>query len=109
MASRSTNTMSELLQRLLSDLAQAKVLQDADLPFLMEMETMIVSKLRDPQTKMQEAGLLPSAPADPMAGMAGMGGMGGQSMFPGQGMPLGGGVMQGSGTPPVDELRRLMT
>jgi hypothetical protein len=55
---------------------------------------MIVSKLRDPQTKMQEAGLLPSAPA--------------QQMFPGQGAPVGGGVMQGMGTPPVDELRRLM-
>lgn len=94
MAARSTNTMSELLQRLLSDLAQAKVLQDADLPFIVELETMIVSKLRDPQTKMQEAGLLPSAPAQPM--------------FPGQGAPVGGGVMQGMGTPPVDELRRLM-
>jgi hypothetical protein len=32
-----------------------------------------------------------------------------QPMFPGQGQPLGGGVMQGVGTPPVDELRRLMT
>jgi|694.fasta_scaffold07540_14 hypothetical protein len=97
MASRSTNTMAELLQRLLSDLAQAKVLQDADLPFIMELETAIVSKLRDPMMKMQEAGMLPPGPAAPQ-----------QQMFPGQGMPVGGGVMQGAGTPPVDELRRLM-
>jgi hypothetical protein len=90
--------MSELLQRLLGDLAQAKVLQDADLPFIMEMETMIVSKLRDPMSKMQDAGLLPpGGPAAP------------PPQFPGQGMPLGGGVMQGQGTPPVDELRRLMS
>jgi hypothetical protein len=96
MASRSTNTMAELLQRLLSDLAQAKVLQDADLPFIVELETQIVSKLRDPMTKMQAEGMLPpGGPQQP-------------PMFPGQGMPLGGGVMQGAGTPPVDELRRLM-
>jgi len=102
-AARSTNTMSELLQRLLADLSQAKVLQDADLPFIVELETMIVSKLRDPQTKMQEAGLLPSAPSQSPGQQPG------QGMFPGQGMPVGGGVMQGMGTPPVDELRRLMT
>ena len=95
MASRSTNTMAELLQRLLSDLAQAKVLQDADLPFIVELETMIVSKLRDPMTKMQAEGMLPPGGPQP-------------PMFPGQGMPVGGGVMQGAGTPPVDELRRLM-
>lgn len=100
MAARSTNTMSELLQRLLGDLAQAKVLQDADLPFIMEMETMIVSKLRDPQMKMQDAGLLPpGGPAQPPSTPA----------FVGQGVPVGGGVMQGPGSPNPDELRRLMS
>jgi hypothetical protein len=96
MATRSTNTMVEALQRLHTDVAQMKVLPDADLTLITELETMIVSYLRDPMKKMQAEGMLP-----PDAG-------GGQ-MFPGQGQPLGGGVMQGAGTPPVDELRRLMT
>jgi len=100
MASRSTNTMGELLQRMLADLAQAKVLQDADLPFIVQLETIIVSKLRDPMTKMQEAGMLPSAPQQQQQPSP--------DMFVGQGQPVGGGVMQGAGTPPVDELRRLM-
>jgi hypothetical protein len=97
MASRSTNTMAEALQRLHGDIAQMKTLQDADLPFITELETMVVSKLRDPMTQMQSQGLLPPGGPPP------------QQMFPGQGQPLGGGVMQGAGAPNPDELRRLMT
>jgi hypothetical protein len=95
MAGRSTNTMQEFLERLIADVSQAKLLADADLPFITELETMIVSKARDPLTKMQSEGMLPPGGPDP-------------SMFAGQGEPLGGGVMQGTGTPPADELRRLM-
>jgi hypothetical protein len=98
--------MVEGLQRLLSDLAQMKILQDADLPLIVQLETMIISKLRDPSTKMQEAGLLPSGGGD--MGMGGGQGAPGP-MFPGQGQPVGGGVMQGVGTPNPDELRRLMS
>jgi hypothetical protein len=94
-ATRQTNTMVEALQRLHGDIAQMKILPDADLPFIMELETMIVEKLRNPVTKMESEGMLPPG--------------GGQAAFPGQGQPLGGGVMQGAGTPPIDELRRLMT
>ena len=101
MASRSTNTMSEMLQRWLGDLAQAKVLADADLPFIMELETMVIGKLRDPMTKMQEQGLLPQGQSDPMAAAP--------PGFVGAGQPVGGGVMQGNGSPNPDELRRLMT
>lgn len=99
MAARSTNTMSEMLQRWLGDLAQAKVLADADLPFIMELETMVIGKLRDPMTKMQEQGLLPQG--QPQGGPP--------PGFVGAGQPVGGGVMQGNGSPNPDELRRLMT
>lgn len=48
MASRSTNTMAEFLQRMLGDLAEAKTLPDADLQFLIQLETIILQKLRAP-------------------------------------------------------------
>lgn len=48
MASRSTNTMAEFLQRMLGDLAEAKTLPDADLQFLISLETTILQKLRAP-------------------------------------------------------------
>jgi hypothetical protein len=88
--------MAEALQRLHGDIAQMKTLPDADFAFITELETLVVSKLRDPATKMQAEGMLPPGGPQP-------------PMFPGQGQPVGGGVMQGVGTPPVDELRRLMT
>lgn len=101
MAARSTNTMSEVLQRFLSDIAQAKVLADADLPFLMELETMLIGKIKDPMVQMQDAGILPAG-GDPAMGPPQGGG------FVGQGTPVGGGVMQGSPMPNPDELRRLV-
>lgn len=89
--------MSEMLQRWLGDLAQAKVLADADLPFIMELETMVIGKLRDPMTKMQEQGILPP-------------GGGQQPGYVGEGVPVGGGVMQGGGAMPnPDELRRMLS
>ena len=42
MAARSTNTMVEVLQRFLGDIAQAKTALDADLPFLLQLESMIL-------------------------------------------------------------------
>lgn len=96
MATRTNNTMVEALQKLHKDIAQMKVLADADLEFVTELETMVVGYLRGPIDQGQSQGALP--PGGPP-----------QQVFPGQGGPLGGGVMQGTGTPPVDELRRLMT
>lgn len=100
MATRSTNTMAEVLQRFLSDIAQAKVLMDADLPFLLQLETMIVDKLRDPVRQLQEQGLIPRDGAPQAGGMPGMG-----AATPQQ-VP---GVMQQAAAPNADELQRLLS
>jgi hypothetical protein len=92
--------MAEVLQRFLGDIAQAKVLMDADLPFLLQLETMIVDKLRDPVRQLQEQGLIPKDGA-PMAG--GMPGMPGATP---QQVP---GVMQQAAAPNADELQRLLS
>jgi hypothetical protein len=111
MAQRSTNTMAEVLQRFLGDIAQAKVLMDADLPFLLSLETMIVDKLRDPVKRMEEQGLLP--PGSSMNGGGGAmgmgGGMGGPPPMPPQSPPTQiGGLMPSPAAPNADELRRLL-
>lgn len=48
MAQRSENTMAESLQKMLGDVADMKVLPDADLEFLIQLETVILQKLRAP-------------------------------------------------------------
>lgn len=48
MALRSQNTMAESLQKMLGDVADMKVLPDADLEFLIQLETVILQKLREP-------------------------------------------------------------
>lgn len=45
---RTTNTMSEMLTNTLRDLALAKTLPDANLEFLINLETQIISFLRQP-------------------------------------------------------------
>jgi hypothetical protein len=94
--------MREVLERFLGDIAQAKVLMDADLPFLLQLETMIVDKLRDPVRQLQEQGLIPRDGA-PMAGGGGMPGMPGATP---QQVP---GVMQQAAAPNADELQRLLS
>jgi hypothetical protein len=103
MASRMTNTMTEALQRMLQDLAQMKILQDADLPFVMSLETQIVEKLRDPVTRMQEQGLMPQGPPQQQQDPS----MGGPSFLGSGGVS--GGVAMGSGAPNADELQRLLS
>lgn len=55
---RSTNTMSEGLQRLLSDVAQMATAPDADLQFLTQLQMMITQYLRSfaPQGTPQAGG-----------------------------------------------------
>jgi hypothetical protein len=45
---RTTNTQSEMLTNMLRDISVAKTLPDADLQFLVELETQILMKLRQP-------------------------------------------------------------
>ena len=107
MAVRGTNTMQEALQRLLTDVAQMKTLADADLPWLVELESMVIGKIREPLDQMNQSGQLP--PAGP-----GGGPMGGAMPAPGgspglsAGTPMGGGMNAGAAAPNADELARLL-
>ena len=109
----SVNTMSEVLDKLYNLLTQAKTVMDADMPFLIQMETMVLQKLRDPQRKMQEQGLLPPDSAGGPQQQAVPPGGGGPSFGP----PGGGdsamagmrGMTPGMGAPNADELRRLLS
>lgn len=118
-SSRSTNTMAEFLQRILGDIAEAKTLPDADLEFLITLETTILQKLRAPidalmgQMQGQGAGGQGGGQQGGMEGQAGLpampqipmgGDMGGMPL------PVGGG-QRVSGTrmePNLDEMQRMM-
>ena len=111
MAVKSTNTQSEVLQSMLGDISVAKTLPDADLPFLVELETMILSKVREPLD--QAAGQLgpqgPSAPAGPPPAPPGMPPMGPMPCGPPPDTGGGAGVpgLRNQGPSP-DELARLL-
>lgn len=92
---RSTNTMAEFLQKMLGDIAMAKTLPDADLQFLVTIETAILQKMRQPVDALQgqsgdigemHADQAQQLPSDPNAAMAG-----------GMGMPPGGDPSGGAG------------
>lgn len=95
MATRGTNTQAEGLQALMKSITEMKAYPDADISFLIGIETTILQKLREGFDNM--AGQLPPPPGnavemgqgggDPMAAMAGAGG-GGMPPMP---MPMGGG------------------
>lgn len=119
MATRGMNTMAEGLASLMGDIAQMKAQPDADLQFLIELETMILRKLREPVDNMAGQMAGPGAGPGPVPGM-GPGStppgpdMGGMPMGPPPGPPRGEpggsprGMMMGPGAPNPDELRRLM-
>lgn len=119
MAVRSTNTFAEALERMLTDLAQMKLLPDADMELISAMEEAIIGWYREPIDNAQQQGLtsVMSSPADiPPEMMAAMGGGGMPGGMPGgvgasqiagagaRGMPGGG----GAGAPNPDELRRVL-
>lgn len=81
---RTTNTQSEMLVNMLRDISVAKTLPDADLEFLVNLETAILSKLRAPLEA--AAGQLPPGSADP-------------NQFPGGPPP--GAMPPGMGLPPM--------
>lgn len=98
MATRSNNTMQEALQRLLGDLSAMKVLPDADLEFVINLETQIVAKLREPLDRMAQAGITDAPPVMPPMSM-------GAPTGAGMGVP---GVRTEPNSPNPDELRRLL-
>lgn len=101
MAVRGTNTMQEALQRLLTDIAQMKTLADADLPWLVELESMVLNKIREPVAAMQQPGGALAQPTGPPPGMGGPPGLP-------AGAAMGGGMSAGPQMPNPDELQRLL-
>ncbi len=48
MAGRASNTMIEGLQQLVTNIAQLKTTPDADVQWLLELESLVLQKLREP-------------------------------------------------------------
>lgn len=105
---RSTNTMVESLQNVLKDISQMKTMPDANLDFLVELETMILAFLRKPiedYMNAQAGGQASPATGNPGQTTPGAPPPSGPS-FVGQGVP---GVMTGGGgRVPSEELTRLL-
>ena len=93
-----TNTIVEMRQKFMKEIAQAKLTippDSQDFQELMELENFIIAKNMAPVQDMQQQGMLPQGPPSaPMGVMAGGG--------PGGGV---GGLSQGVN---VDELRRML-
>lgn len=112
MSSGKVDSMGDYLRKIMGLLSEAKVVADADLPFLLQLEQEIVGKLRDPVTRMQQAGIMPADQSQVPGGGAPMDGGGGMSGGPSMAgsMPMqSGGLSAGPGAPNSDELRRLLT
>lgn len=127
MAVRATNTFEEELQKILTDVARLKTMPDADLDFCVQLEIMILQKIREPNDMLaaaqaQKAGLpapggqpgvpgmppgqippgMGPGPMGPPPGPPGAGGPGGLPMPP---VP---GLRMQPNMPNPDELRRLV-
>lgn len=82
MAQRMTNTMSEVLISILEMLGGAKAMPDADIPFIIELETQIAEKVRAPFSQQP-----PTPPAPATGGGGAGGGLAGLLGGMGPGMP----------------------
>lgn len=103
--SRTTDTFPEGLRKLLGTLTDLKVLPDADLAFLVNLETQIIAKIREPMDAAAQAGAsqVPMGPppqmGPPMGGMPGVPNqMAARGVMPGPTMPSN-----------PDELRRVLS
>lgn len=112
----SNDTYIGALDVLLKQISLMKTLADANLPFIVQLETSVLEERRSPERMMQAAGLTPPGqppqgpppgmgpPPMPGGGMPGMPpGMGGPPGMPGMGgpPPMGPpGPMGGMGAPP---------
>lgn len=115
MVQSAANTHEEILRKILSSVSDLKLTPDADLEWDVQLETLILQKLREPIDRIQA---LSNAPAPPGAGgmppgMGGPMGMGGPQpgpggMMPGMGLPSVNPSAAGPSSPNPDELRRLL-
>jgi hypothetical protein len=109
---RTVNTMQEAMQDLLHSLTDMKGFPDADLPWIIGIETQIIQKIQERYGASNQVGTPPPgnaqpAPTDPTM-PTGMGG-GGPMMGPNSGSGMGTrGMQMGPAAPNVDELRRLV-
>ena len=108
----SNDTYAGALEVLMKQIATMKGLPDANLPFLIQLETMVIGEIRSPERLMQQAGILPPSRANPQ-GNAALGlplGGGGAAAPPpsalGAGVP---GVQTTPGPANPDEMRRVLT
>jgi hypothetical protein len=103
---RQTNTFGEALHKALRTFADMKVMPDADIPFIIDVETQIIAKLREPIDGAAGGGMS-AVPGDPMLGQQ----IGMQGQMPQ--MPAPSGVPNLRSTPQMpgaaDELRRVLT
>lgn len=99
MSDRQTNTMAEGLQKLLSDIAAMQAAPDADLDFLGQLQTVILTKIRAPfdQTQNSQAGM-GGAPSPDSQGPS-------PQQFGPANVP---GTRNPGATPNADELRRVI-
>lgn len=112
-----TNTQAEALRKILSDISNIKTFPDADLEFLINLETMILQQIRGqveqnmaPKDTGMDQGLAAMAANPSMPGSTGPMGPAGPSPM-GQFGGFGGGVpgiRQDPGAPNPDELRRMI-
>jgi hypothetical protein len=127
---RTTDTFTEGLRKLLSSITDLKTTDEVDMPFVIGLETQILAELKQQGSNALNGGAGAMAGGGPMMPGAGPPGMGGPpgmpppgmappGMPPGMappGMPPPGmpppagvpGLMQGPPLPPPDELRRIL-
>lgn len=104
-----TNTMAEGLRKLLGQITDLKLTPDADLPFLINLETQVIHQINQgvEGAFKNNGGGMPGGPGGMSGGPAGL--MGTPSPPPGMGSPqMVPGLQQGPAGPNPDELRRVL-
>lgn len=107
-ATRTTDTMQEVLGKILRQISDAKAMPDSDLEFLVSLETMILQELRSPADQGAAQAQMTGAAPGPMNGGAPMPG---GPMGPGGGMGLPPGMAPGGPAPMMgnpDEMARML-
>lgn len=94
---RTTNTFDEELVKTYQTITNLKTLADADLPWVIQLETMVLDKIRSPERKLQQMGLIPGQGQNPQ-GNAAMGLPGAPPMDMGMSAPPP--SFAGAGAPP---------
>lgn len=97
MAALDKDTFDGWLVVMMKNIGEAKMRFPSEAPWLIKLETAVLSKSQDPARKLQELGFTPGGPGggDPMAGMAPGGPPPGAMPMPPGGFPPG-----GMGAPP---------